>query len=305
MIPESYEALNREAEEAFVHGELDRARSLLRRSEEDAASSGFPDLADKAYCRRCYVELEGECLDHESELPRLQEILVRSQDPVTSWMAAHYSALSFYQRSDRDQAQEYGKQALAIAERMGDQSRAAASINLFGTIAAQTSKFEEAEKALRKALGWYAGDSDHSNLMKAQLHDNLGYVLLCTARLDDGIEQCLQAKQLVEDLDADHFLPQILQDLCFGYLQLKKLDEANLHGERGLELALAYDDKLIIKNLCFLLAEIAVRRGDREHARFLLTNLTRYFPDVPEGEGEDIISLMLGVDLTQIVNLRD
>jgi len=303
MIPETFRMLTRQAEEAFVLGELEEAYELLRRSEEQAMRDGLHDLADQAFCRRCYLLLESESLDHESKLPRLQEILLRSRDPNTRWMAAHYTALSYYHRGEFDRAICYGKRALTIAEQAGDDSRAAASINLFGTIAAQTSRFDEAEEALKRAIKLYTvDDGDLSRLMKAQLHDNLGYIFLCTGRLEEGIGQCLTAKLLVEGLGAERFLPQILQDLCFGYLQLGQLAEARQHGDLGLELAIACDQNLIIKNLCWLLAEISMRSGDHEHARFLMTYLTRFFPDMPEGE--DIISLLLGVDLTQVVNLR-
>ncbi|HHQ49487.1 MAG TPA: hypothetical protein ENK19_11475 [Acidobacteria bacterium] len=171
-----------------------------------------------------------------------------------------------------------------------------------GNIAVVESRFDEAETAYFDALEAYDGLEGYHRSMASLVRDNLGYVFMCTERLQPGIELCDRSRRELEEQRATHLLPQPLQDLCYGHLLDGSLKEARLHGERGLELALETDDRLVVKNPLFLLAEIAVREGDRFRARRFLTELVRCYPEV--GPDEDIIDVFLDVDLTRVVNLR-
>jgi len=160
----------------------------------------------------------------------------------------------------------------------------------------------EAESAYRRALGTSVGGEGNDLLLEAQVTDNLGYVLICTERLDEGVDLCERSRDVMIGLDASHYLHQPLQDLCYGYLLQKRLEESSEAGERGLELALDNNDRLVTKNLLYLLGEVTLRLGDPFKARRFLTELTRCYPDLPDGD--EFVELLMATDLTQVVNLR-
>ncbi len=113
---------------------------------------------------------------------------------------------------------------------------------------------------------------------------------------------CEQARVTLDVAKADHLVYENLQDLCYGYILDDQLESANACGEQALELAEKYEDLQVMKNCLFLLAEIAVRRGDTFRARRFLRELTHFYPEVEMNE--EIIDVFLATDLTNVVNLR-
>jgi tetratricopeptide (TPR) repeat protein len=171
-----------------------------------------------------------------------------------------------------------------------------------GTLAARASNFDEAEHAFRRCLDAHRGAEGYQQVMAAQVEDNLGYVLMCSDRLDEGLRHCERAREVMETSGADHYLYETLQDLCYGYVLADELEAAQECGEHALELALEHADEQVAKNCLFLLSEIAVRRGDTFRARRYLHELTAYYPEA--GVSEEIIDIFLATDLTSVVNLR-
>lgn len=297
----AYDELTARAQEAFVRGAVDEALQLFGEAERTAAAAHQPDLAERAFCNRCAVLIEIEAVGR-SELARLKRILLGATDPKTRWMAAYYSAMAYHVANTHDKAYDYVRRAVELSGAVGEPASTAASANLLGNLELLHSRFEDAEEAYGRALEAYRGLDGYHRLMEAQVRDNLGYVLLCTDRLEGGIELCDQARATMEELGATHYLQQPLQDLCYGHLLVGRLDEALLHGERGLDLARAADDGLVVKNLLFLLAEVHVRRGERLHARRYLTDLTNCYEQL--GISEEMVDVLMGTDLTRVVNLR-
>lgn len=295
-----YEAYRRRAESAFAAGKPEEAVRLWEEAEREATRRGDRERADLAFCNRAAVLIDLERGD--GCLPRLKRILLGSGRPKTRWMASYYTGMALYMKSQLREAMGYARRAAGFAESLGEEIPRAATSNLVGNIAVLDSQFDEAETAYHRALDVYDGLGGHHRSMASVIRDNLGYVLMCTERLVPGIELCDQSRRELEALRATHLLPQPLQDLCYGHLLDGSLEEARRHGERGLELALETDDRLVVKNTLFLLAEVAVREGDRFRARRFLTDLVRLYPEV--GPDEDIIDVFLDVDLTSVVNLR-
>ncbi len=295
-----YDRLASAARKAFVQGRLDEALALFGRAETLAREAGEAGLADRAFCNRCAVLVELDAV--RPEVPELQRILLRSRDGKTRWMAAYYTALAFDLDGDRERAAGFARRALELAGTLGEPESEAATANLLGNLALVSSRFEEAEAAYRRALEAYRGLDGYHRLMAAQVEDNLGYTHLCTERIASGLLLCESSRDTMRELEARHYLAQPLQDLCYGYLLADRLDEAQEHGEEGLELALAMEDGLIVKNLLFLLAEVSVRKGDEFRARRFLGELARCYPEI--GPSEEIVDLFLEMDLTRVVNLR-
>jgi len=295
-----YESYRQRAEAAHASGDAEAALRLWKEAEQEATRRGETERGDLAFCNQAAILIDLERGD--ACIPRLKRILLGSGRPKLRWMASYYTGMALYMATRLEDAMGYARRALSFAGELGEQAPRAATNNLVGNIAVLDSHFDEAEMAYRGALEAYRGLDGYHRSMASLVRDNLGYVLMCTDRLAAGIELCDRSRLELECQKAFHLLPQPLQDLCYGHLLDGSLNEAKLHGERALELAMEADDRLVAKNSLFLLAEAAVREGDRFRARRYLNELVRCYPEV--GPDEDIIDVFLDVDLTRVVNLR-
>jgi tetratricopeptide (TPR) repeat protein len=297
---ERYDELLKLGEQAVGADDFERAAKVFAEAESVARQMGDIDLADRAFCNRCSVLVE---LDQGAEqIPKLKEILLRSTDTRNQFLAAYCTGVAYYISEDVERAANYARRATGLARDLGDQNLESRSLNLVGTLAARDSRFDEAEDAFRRCLEAHRGADGYQRVMAAQVEDNLGYVMMCTDRLAEGIRRCESARDILENMRIEHFLYEVLQDLCYGYVLVDELGKALSAGERALELAIAHNDQQIAKNCLFLLSEIAVRRGDTFGARRYLHELTAYYPEA--GISEEIIDVFLATDLTTVVNLR-
>ncbi|NOZ79665.1 MAG: hypothetical protein GXP48_10900 [Acidobacteria bacterium] len=295
-----YEQLLRRAEAAFVHGDINGALALFSQAEQRALAEGDRERADRAFCNRATVLIDLERGD--ACIARLKTILLRSESPLTRWMASYSTAMAYYAGNDFTAAESYLQRASRLAAVLDDPVRGAATANLAGNVAIHRSDFRRAEQSYREALATYERLDGYHRLMAAQVRDNLGYVFMCTGRTNAGINACETARDEMKKLEAGHYVHQPLQDLCYGYLLEEELEAAQENGEQSLELALQLDDRLVVKNCLFLLAEVAVRQGDRFRGRRFLTELARYYPEL--AISEELIDVFMDIDLTRVVNLR-
>jgi tetratricopeptide (TPR) repeat protein len=296
----SYDELLRRAERAVGTDDFERATALFAEAESVAREMGEVDLADRAFCNRCSILVE---LDRGADqIPKLKEILLRSSDTRNRFLAAYCTGVAYFISDDFERADGYARRATMLARELDDETFEGRSLNLVGTLAARDSRFDEAEEAFSRCLEAHRDDGGYQRVMAAQVEDNLGYVMMCTDRLDDGIRRCENARRVLEEMGAEHYLYEVLQDLCYGYVLSDDLESAFRCGSAALELAIEHNDQQIAKNCLFLLSEIAVRRGDTFGARRYLHELTAYYPEA--GISEEIIDVFLATDLTTVVNLR-
>jgi tetratricopeptide (TPR) repeat protein len=295
-----YDELLRLGEQAVGANDFERAVEIFADAESVAREIGEIDLADRAFCNRCSILVE---LDRGADqIPKLKEVLLRSSDTRNRFLAAYCTGVAYYISEDLERADSYAHRATGLARELGDPILERRSFNLVGTLAARDSRFDEAEEAFCLCLEAHQETDGYQRVMAAQVEDNLGYVMMCTDRLDEGIRHCEAARKVLEQMGAEHYLYEVLQDLCYGYVLTNNLDSAFRCGTEALELAIEYDDQQIAKNCLFLLSEIAVRRGDTFGARRYLHELTAYYPEA--GISEEIIDVFLATDLTTVVNLR-
>jgi len=288
------------AQAALERGEFDRGYRLAIEAEALAKEAGDQDLADRAFCNACAFAIE---LDTASGMvPRLKQILLGSGNLRNRFLAAYYTAVAYDLDDDLAKASSYARRAAELAAELPEPELRARSANLAGNLALREAEFDAAESCYEQAMAAHRGRDGYHRLMEAQEKDNLGYVLLCTDRVSDGLSLCEEARETLEAMGDVHYLPQTLQDLCYGYLLNDNLDLAQRHGERALDLAAAAPDPLVVKNCLFLLSEVAVRRGDSFRARRYLRELTTHYPEV--GVSEELIDVFLATDLTTVVNLR-
>jgi tetratricopeptide (TPR) repeat protein len=300
-MTDRFDQLLGDARAAFERGEMERASELASAAESLARDALDEERADRALCTHFGYELQ---LGRGAErISVLKQILLRTSCPTNRYLAAYYTAVAYYDLiEDADKAYSYADRAYKLAAELDNPLWLAGSANFAGNLAMQRSDFSEAESHYRAALDGYPTDDHMQRIMAAQIRDNIGYILMCTDRLDDGIAHCEDALCALEDLDAEHYMHTVLQDLCYGYTLNDRLDRARTCGERGLELAIEFSDELIAKNCLFLLSEIAVRQGDTFRARRYLRELIAHYPEV--GVSDEIVDVFLSTDLTTVVNLR-
>ena len=294
------EELLRAAQVALERGDLEDGYQLALEAEEVARHDGDHDLADRAYCNACAFAIE---LDQAAGMvPRLKQILLGSSDARNRFLAAYYTSVAYDLEDDLARASSYARRATELAVDIPEPELRARAANLAGNLSLREGDFDAAERCYQQAMASHRGLAGYHRLMEAQELDNMGYVLMCTDRIDEGVALCETACDCLETMGDVHYLPQTLQDLCYGYLLNDNLDRAQRCGERALDLAAAAFDPLVVKNCLFLLSEVAVRRGDAFRARLYLRELTTHYPEV--GVSEEIIDVVLATDLTTVVNLR-
>jgi tetratricopeptide (TPR) repeat protein len=289
-----------QAQAALERGDLDEGYRLAIEAEGIAREAGDENLADRAFCNACAFAIE---LDRATAMvPRLKQILLGSSDTRNRFLAAYYTSVAYDLDDDLAKASTYARRANELAADIPEPELRARSANLAGNLALREADFDVAERCYEQAMDAHRGLDGYHRLMEAQEQDNMGYVLMCTDRLNQGLTLCEAARDTLEAMGDVHYLPQTLQDLCYGYLLNDNLDRAQQCGERALDLAAAAPDPLVVKNCLFLLSEVAVRRGDSFRARRYLRELTTHYPEV--GVSEEIIDVFLATDLTTVVNLR-
>jgi tetratricopeptide (TPR) repeat protein len=295
-----FDELLRQAQAAYAASELDRSLELFGEAEAFARSLGDVDLVDTAYCQRAFVLIQTG--RGEPEIPELKKLFLRSPSRRNRWSAAYNLSDAYCAVGDADAARGWAERATHLATEAGDADLRIRSMNTWGRLALQTSRFDDAEMIFTDILDGLGGEQRLQPENANQVLDNLGYARMCNGNLDDGIELCERARAGFEAIGADHLLYETLQDLCYGHLLAGDLERAHECGERALDLAVEHEDDQVAKNCLFLLSETAVRHGDTFRARRYLRELTAYYPEV--GIGEEIIDVFLVTDLTSVVNLR-
>jgi tetratricopeptide (TPR) repeat protein len=300
MIDE-IQLLTAKAQEAFAGGDLKGALSLFERAEATAREIGETDLADKVYCNAAYVRIEMG--GAEDEISGLRMLFMRTGCDDNKWSAAYNLAVAFDICNDLDSALDWASRSAEIAAKVDDPKAAVRCNNIAGVLNLRRSRFAEAEARFADALECLQSpEGANEQTHHAAILGNLGYAMMCSDRLEEGLRCCETARRALEEVHGDHLLYENLQDLCYGYILDDQLERANDCGEKALALAEQYEDLQVMKNCLFLLSETAVRRGDTFRARRYLRELTNFYPEIDMNE--EIIDVFLATDLTNVVNLR-
>lgn len=284
------------AQRAFGRGQLERALRLFEAAEAECERLGDRDLRDRAFCNRCVVLAEMDRLPLVAN--ELRHILMRSRDPFTGWMAAYHTSQAYVAEDNLPRALAYARRAAELAEASGQTRARAVAANWHGALAMKQSYFEEAAESFRHALQ-LDEEGEQDSLGSAITKDNLGYCLMCRGDVQDGLALCLEAAAVVENLGARQYLPEIYQDLCYGYLCAGDFQEALGWGRRALELARQYQHEGVERNTLMLLVDAAMEEGEEELAEELLQQLARHYPDVAGMQG-----FFRAFNVREVINLK-
>ena len=268
----------------------DESLSLSRRTGDDA-------FVDWIYaCRAAAAAESGPASD---ELVELKRILLRGRDARTAFRAAYTAARVYELRRDYRKALFYNRIACQHADELGDGLLSVGCANQSGTLLVVDSRFDEAADAYRRALELSADAPEVPVLYRALVKDNLGYCLIASDRVPEGLDLVHEALGTIEGLGATSQTVFPLLDLCFGYLKANRFEEARYFGEEGLERSGLGSDPTVEKNLLYLLGEACHLSGDTPAAEGYFDRLASLYP-----EFRNLRAYLDVFDFRNVINLR-
>ena len=264
-----------------------------------AIASGSHDrgLADKAFANKSMVLLEmGE---YAKAARGLREIILRSPDDETTCGASYNLSISLRRQGQYQKACFYARLAMEKSRAVKDPGWTARCHNLMGNLHLMQSRLDAALREYRKALAIRLREKTLNKFGVGILKDNIGYCLILLGRSEEGIAEILEGLTLAEEVGNTRCVCECAHDLAFGLMQTRRLEEAEGHGERALQLAEANGFQDIVRNCYYILGEINHLKGDdarRDHFFYLLQQM---HPNLPF-----LRDFLCAFDVSKIIALR-
>lgn len=228
------------------------------------------------------------------EVQELARVIMRRRNPRHVCLAAY--ALQYKNRleSDFKRALFYGQLALGAAGEANDPAYQRAVLLDLGNIYLMDSQTEKAIECFTQAIDdAQRADEAIQRLILASATESLGYCHVIKGDVDHGI--ALIERSLAWT-DEKLGRAEAHMDLCYGYLEKGDLEKARFYGDSALDLA---QEERQIRNMHYLLGEIAYKQGDSEAAEFHFDELARFYPDF-----RHLKRLLFAIDLRKMVNLK-
>lgn len=229
------------------------------------------------------------------EVQRLPQILMRRRSPKHTFLAAYNLQHRYSLAKDFKRAYNYGRIALEASEHVEESWWRLGVLNDMGNACVFDSRIPEAIEHYREILSMLAGHPDQV-FARSFAMQNLGYCLVVEGELETGIETIHRAIELMREAGADGYVAESYIDLCYGYLEFGDLESARHYGELGLEKA---TETRQLRNVHYLLGEVAYKQGDTAAAETHFEHLAKYYPDFPQ-----LKNVLLALDLRSMVNLK-
>ena len=230
-----------------------------------------------------------------AEVNALPAILMRRRTPHNAFLAAYALVLKHRLHEDLQRAAFYGQLAVEIGRENSEPSWLIPALNELGIIYETDSKFEKAIACLEEALSLLDTVSDESDrfFIRTAIIQNLGYNRLLIGDTEYGLELI---HSVIDDVQVPSTLADSYIDLCYGYLDLERWDDARHYGELGLKLA---GEPRQIRNAHYLLGEAAYKAGDVATAEHHFDELAAFYPDF-----HNLKNVLFAIDLRRVVNLK-
>ena len=245
------------------------------------------------------INKAGVLIDMEKDGPEVQklpQLVMRRRSPKHTFLAAFHLQAKYSLARDFKRAYNYGRIALDVSAHVEERWWKVAVLIDMGNACVYDSRFQEAIERYREVLSMPEPAPEHA-LNRGCAMQNLGYCLIHEGELEPGLELIHQATALFEEAGAPHYAAaERYIDLCYGYLELDKLDEARRFGEMGLELATEVRQ---VRNAHYLLGEVAYKQGEISSAEAHFELLAKHYPDFPQ-----IKNVLMAIDLRGIVNWK-
>lgn len=278
-------------------GDLGKALASFKSALSSARRSNSSDQINKVLSNisSCYIEMG----QFERASKGLREIILRSSNDDTICAASYNLSICLRRQGQFQKAFIYAKRAFDKSQAMGDLNWMARCHNLVGNIYLVQSHLDKALQEYRKALAIRLRERELNRFSVAILKDNIGYCLMLQGHYERGIRSVLEALELVTELSSKKCICECAHDLSFGYMQLRRLEEAEQYGKRALEIAEAEGYKDIVKNCYYLLGEIYCLKGDDEQRDYYFYRLQDIYPNLPF-----LRDFLCMFDVSKIIALR-
>ncbi len=290
-----FEDRNRRGHEAAEAGRLEEALAIFDQLLAWARRNGASELVDLAFCNRAAVAVvlgRGE-----AEVPRLLEILLRSEDPVNGRLAAYNIARHYELTRNHKKALFYARIARERAEKLERKDWVASSHNVIGNALLAQSFVDQAVREYEAALELMPAEL---SIWRARILDNLGYCRVLQGRYAEGYSILYSSLAILRRHDTERYLILTHLDLCFAHLETGRYRHARRHGAAALRLAERLGEIDSVKNALYLLGECANLSGDVIAAcRFFNRLQNEFFPEVNYLSG-----FLLAVNVRKLVNLH-
>jgi tetratricopeptide (TPR) repeat protein len=283
------------AEAAKDAGRLEEAGRWYAISRQAALAEGNDELVDRALCNEAAVAVA--LGDGETAVRELREILVRNQSPINCFLAAYTIARAYELRRDNRKGLFYARLARDRAAVLERPEWLASAWNQIANFLLGDSFFVEAAETYRHAVSLLPPEESPRQLVLAA---NLAYCDLMQRRFGEGLRLLHRTLRTSRRRGWARSAMIAHVDLCYAYLELGRLRDAERHGRRGLVLAETSGEVDWVKNALYLLGEVAVLGGASAEGRARFEELQRrFFPGQPY-----LSDFLVKTDVRQLVNLR-
>lgn len=235
-------------------------------------------------------------IDREgAEVSALPGIVMRRRSPRHVYLAAYTLLRRFSEANDRQRALFYGQIANTAAAELGEPLARANVLNGLGVTHVAESQFKDGIEKFDEALKIIATAPHDERVLALRpvVIGNLGGAKIVSGDTEDGIAM---VETVIDDLNADDLIAEGCLDLCFGYVELEAYDIAEIHGQRGLDLAVT---RRQVRNGHHLLGEICVRTNRYAEADRHFDVVAGFYP-----EFKNVKQLLVAVDLCSVVNWK-
>jgi len=291
--------------ELTAEGTLQVRRGEFRQAEEQfegalqiARELNDQHLIHRALCNLSTARLsQGQIQEAEKGL---REILLKSSDPNIIFIASSNLASALRRQGRLHKALMYAKRALRASETIDNYTWKATCHNLIANIYMNMSYLDDAMAEYRFALTLGQKGNLGTAYPVDYIKENLGYCSLLKKRYRQGIAIILEALQISLANGNTRCLVECYQDLCFAYMQLKELKQAEEHGEKALKIATEKDYKDIVKNCYYLLDKINLLMGNEDTSDHYFGKLQELYPHLAT-----LKDFLRTFDVSNIINLKN
>lgn len=229
------------------------------------------------------------------EVLQLPRIIMRRPSLRLVYKAAYNLHFKFVNEKDYRKAANYVRVALQAAEEAEESEWITEASFALADLEGFESRFPEAIELFERVLE-ASPDDDAHRFRRSFTLQNLGYYRLMNNEAERGVELIHTAVRLMQQVGAEGYAAESYIDLCFGYLELGRFEEARTWGQLGLDQA---TETRQVRNAHYLLGEVAYKLGDEVQAEFHFEHLARFYPDFPQ-----LKNLLFALDLRGLINLK-